>query len=58
MAESKVQKVARKLGPVVQRRVGECGHTVIRVKYAPQKGSSKLQWYCETCMLFDDKRGG
>ena len=55
MAESKVQKVARKLGPVVQRRVGTCGHIITRVLYGPTKGKNRLKWYCETCWLFEDE---
>ena len=53
--ESKVQKVARKAGPVVQRRVGSCGHEVIRVLCAPQTGKARPKWYCETCSVFQDK---
>lgn len=56
--ESKVQKVARKAGPVVQKRMGSCGHEVIRVLRAPQVGKARPKWYCETCFTFDDKIGG
>ena len=56
--ESKVQKVARKAGPVVQKRVGRCGHEITRVLRATQVGRARMAWYCETCCLFTDKIGG
>ena len=55
--ESKVQKVARGVAPRVQRRIGACGHEIIRVLHARHKGRDRLRWWCETCALFKDKIG-
>ena len=54
--ESKVQKVARKVKTTAVKRIGPCGHEVVRAMWQAQRGPRRFRWYCETCFTFDDGR--